>query len=133
VNILAPELSIIASVLPVSLCTSTTIRFGSRRRTGNRLFNNIEWLLTDIAPSSLNTDANQKLINDILLIANNLQLRILTIPELIMPELADVTFQINFKNFLNNAGSTNVVLQTLSKISPFVEIMQEVPLQFYRW
>ena len=133
VKILNPELSIIASVLPVSLCTSTQIKFGARKRTGNRLFLNLEWKLIDITPIELNTFENQNKMNLILLNATNLQLRALTIPELVMPELAMLTFQVSFENFLQTKGSTSFVLQTLSKVSPFIEILQDVPLQFYRW
>jgi hypothetical protein len=58
---------------------------------------------------------------------------VLVIPSLILPELATSTIKVTFTNFVGSEGSSQFSLTTLSRFSPFIEIVQNTDLQFYVW
>jgi hypothetical protein len=57
-------------------------------------------------------------INNILSDHNKFQKSTLSIPELTLPEISNITFSLKFKNFLGLKGQSFGSILTLSKASP---------------
>jgi hypothetical protein len=99
---------------PISLCAAIAIYPGAIKNDGHRSLTNYEWSIDSIVPSSQDVVA----INNILSDHNKFQKTTLSIPELILPEISNITFSLKFENFLGLKGQSFGSILTLNKASP---------------
>jgi hypothetical protein len=50
-----------------------------------------------------------------------------------MPEVAVTNFTVTFQNFIGTPGSATINISTLSRLSPYIEIVQNGAMEFYTW
>lgn len=89
--------------------------------------------MLSVSPASADTATSREAMTKVVDNATALQSTQLYIPQLTMPEVAVTNFTVTFRNFIGTQGMATINISTLSRFSPFIEIVNNGAMEFYTW